>query len=132
MFRYGDCSNCTASACFRVPSKTASPVVLTKSASSTLSFSLSLADCRERKYNPPAMSMATTARAAPMRIFGDFFCAETGAETALTEAEEAAIVVRFATATGAVCEELELADDGRVAPDIAPELGPDSAATTDP
>ena len=41
LFRYGDCSSCTASACFKVPSKTASPVVFTKSASRTESFSVS-------------------------------------------------------------------------------------------
>src|SRR6202041_3559130 len=95
MFRYGDCSNCTARACFRVPSKTASPVVFTKSASRTLSFSPSFADWRERQYRLPAMRMARNTSAAGTRIFKDFFagviplCA-VGVCATLTAPEDAA------------------------------------------
>src|ERR1019366_9121757 len=92
------CSNCTASACFSVPSKTASPVVLTKSASKTLSFSVSFEDCLDRRYNPPAISAASTTSAAGARIFQGFFggMAPIGATpagaalTALTAPEDAA------------------------------------------
>src|SRR5580658_293624 len=55
MFKYGDCSSCTASACFSVPSNTGSPVVLTKSASRMESFSVSVGADRDRQYNPPAI-----------------------------------------------------------------------------
>src|SRR4029077_1263229 len=58
MFRYGDCSSCTASACFSVPSNTGSPVVLTKSASRIESFSVSFWPERDRQYNPPAIAAA--------------------------------------------------------------------------
>ena len=41
-FRKGDCPSSTASACFSASSKTASPVLLVKSASTTVSFSVSV------------------------------------------------------------------------------------------
>src|ERR1700740_1430605 len=90
IFKYGDCSSCTASACFRVPSNTASPVVLTKSASSTLSFSVNLSERRERKYHPApaiAISRTTAATIAGVRDFA--FVAAAGCATAL-ELEAAA------------------------------------------
>ena len=49
MLRKGDCPSCTANACFRAPSKTASPVVLSKSANTIMSFSVSGVAGRERK-----------------------------------------------------------------------------------
>src|SRR5580700_3213974 len=58
MLRYGDCSSCTASACFSVPSNTGSPVVLTKSASRIESFSVSFCSECDRQYNPPAIAAA--------------------------------------------------------------------------
>src|ERR1700675_372794 len=63
-FRYGDCSNCTASACFRVPSNTASPVVLTKSARTIESLSVNFVLECDRQYNPALMSTTITAAAA--------------------------------------------------------------------
>src|SRR5579862_9887959 len=53
---------------------------------STLSFSVSLADCRERKYKPPAMSAMRMTAAAAISGIRDFFSGGTGmagAETAL-------------------------------------------------
>src|SRR5437660_6301060 len=47
--RNGDCSKSTASPCFKAPSKTASPVVLPKSANTTVSFSVNGFAERERK-----------------------------------------------------------------------------------
>src|SRR6266852_6467498 len=64
MFRYGDCSSCTASACFRVPSNTGSPVVFTKSARRMESFSVSFWVERDRQYNPPPNKAAITTTAA--------------------------------------------------------------------
>ena len=49
MFRNGDCPRSTASACFSVSSNTGSPVLLAKSASTMLSFSVSGFTERERK-----------------------------------------------------------------------------------
>src|SRR5271157_1904557 len=74
-FRYGDCSSWTASACFRVPSKTASPVVLTKSARTTVSFSVSALARRERKNRPPPMRAAISTAAAMAGILHDFLWA---------------------------------------------------------
>ena len=63
-FKYGDCSNCTASACLRVPSKTGSPVVFTKSAKRMESFSVRFRVERERQYSPPPNKPAITTTAA--------------------------------------------------------------------
>src|ERR1700680_463900 len=83
IFRYGDCSSCTASACFNVPSKTGSPVVFTKSARTTVSFSVSAVEWRERRNNPPPISAAITTNAAIAAIVHDLvFPAETGSPTA--------------------------------------------------
>src|ERR1700681_3801223 len=73
IFRNGDCSSWTASACFRVPSKTGSPVVLTKSASTTVSFSVSALARRERKNKPPPIRAAINKAAATAGIVHDFF-----------------------------------------------------------
>src|SRR4051812_22562513 len=62
-FRYGDCSSCTANACFSVPSKTASPVVFTKSVNRMESFSVSVRALRLNK-NPAATIASTTNPAA--------------------------------------------------------------------
>src|SRR5580698_6706220 len=59
MLRYGDCSSCTASACFSVPSNTGSPVVLTKSATRIESFSVRVGVECDRQYTPPAMAAAS-------------------------------------------------------------------------
>ena len=71
----GDWSRSTASACFNVPSNTASPVVLANSARTTVSFSVSLAAFAGRKYIPAAMSATTipiaagtTTRQRPFRV----------------------------------------------------------------
>jgi hypothetical protein len=40
-FKKGDCSSSTASACFKASSKTVSPVLLSKSANTIVSFSVS-------------------------------------------------------------------------------------------
>src|SRR5579863_8262842 len=87
ILRYGDCSSCTASACFRVPSKTESPVVLTKSASSTLSFSVSFAEVLDLRYSPPATTAAASITTAKIRVFHDFL----RAATALTPADGVAM-----------------------------------------
>ena len=42
MLRNGDCANCTEIACFKVSSKTGSPVVLAKSASTSMSSPVNL------------------------------------------------------------------------------------------
>src|SRR6266853_4037783 len=60
--RNGDCSSCTSRPWRRVPSKTESPVVLVKSASTTVSFSESLGVAWACQY--PAAAMAATAAAA--------------------------------------------------------------------
>ena len=67
MFRYGDCSSCTASACFNVPSNTGSPVVLTKSARRIESFTVSFCPPRNRQYNPPAITAANRSPATTTR-----------------------------------------------------------------
>ena len=59
MFRNGDCPSCAEIACFKVSSKTASPVVLLKSASTTVSCSVRIGGRCERQYNPPATMAAT-------------------------------------------------------------------------
>src|SRR5271165_5605124 len=100
MFRYGDCSSCTARACLSVPSKTASPVVLTKSASRTLSFSVSFADCFERKYKPPAMRAIKTT-AARMTSFHGVFVVGAAGMTALEDA--GAAVIAEAEAEAGTC-----------------------------
>src|SRR6476660_3969924 len=67
--RYGDCSSCTARACLSVPSKTGSPVVLTKSARRTPSFSVSREERLERRYTPRPMRTTSTPAATGRRIF---------------------------------------------------------------
>src|SRR5262249_4602013 len=54
MFRKGDCANCTEIACFKVSSKTGSPVELLKSAKISVSRSVRLRKTHERQYTPPA------------------------------------------------------------------------------
>ena len=63
MLRNGVCPSCTPSACLRVPSNTASPVELTKSASNTVSLSVSAGERLE--YNTPAVTAINTI-AAPI------------------------------------------------------------------
>src|SRR5882762_277636 len=63
--RNGDCSSCTSRPWRSVPSKTESPVVLVKSASTTVSFSESFAVAWACQY--PATAMAATAAAATSR-----------------------------------------------------------------
>ncbi len=58
IFRYGDCSSCAARPCRRVPSKTVSPVVLVKSASTIVSFSVS-------GFDPGASGSTAQRRSAP-------------------------------------------------------------------
>src|SRR5271165_1957210 len=121
MFRYGDCSSCTAKACFSVPSKTASPVVLTKSASRTLSFSVSLEDWRERQYRMPPINRTSTITAGTRSFHNSL-----GAEIALTVAAdtaEADAAGDDACAAGAVCTEAERGVRACAAAD-----GPESAA----
>src|SRR5258708_23475995 len=100
IFRYGDSSSSTASACFSVPSKTTSPVVLTKSASRTLSFSVSFADCRERKYNPPAISAASPTRIGTASTFQDLFPAAVLVSTLPALEEGTATCAELAAGTG--------------------------------
>ena len=66
MLRKGDCSSCTESPCRSVPSKTASPVVFVKSASTMVSLSVSACACVEKEQLPAAS--ATTNAAAPGTI----------------------------------------------------------------
>src|SRR5208337_5077592 len=111
-FRYGDCSSCTASACFRVPSKTESPVVLTKSASTTVSFSVRAWGRRERKNKPPPMRAAISTAATTAGIVHDLFCPALGC-----------------------CPELELdgcpeLDGAAVAAPLAGATAPDEAEAT--
>src|SRR4051812_85413 len=54
-------------ACFKVPSKTGSPVVLTKSASRMESFSVRGFPLRECQYNPPPAKAAITTTPATAR-----------------------------------------------------------------
>src|SRR5580704_9204815 len=117
MFRYGDCSNCTASACFSVPSKTESPVVLTKSASSTLSFSVSLADFPEPKKMCHARNSASTTATAGISIFEIFPRPEEGALAEGLRADGTGVGgVSVDEAATAVCG---LDDDAPVAGDEA-------------
>src|ERR1017187_1764532 len=92
-FKKGDCSSSTASACFSASSKTVSPVLLSKSASTTVSFSVSgvafvvgVAE-GERKQNSPAITTATRTKAAGTRIFQSFLPA-TGASATFPPADE--------------------------------------------
>src|SRR5713226_178565 len=62
--RKGDCSRSTASACFNVPSNTGSPVVLAKSARTTVSFSVSFAARAGRKYRAAAINATRIPTAA--------------------------------------------------------------------
>src|SRR5437773_2238628 len=65
MFTYGDCSRCTASACLRMVSNIASPVVLTKSARTTVSFSVKTgARCAFHHQTPTARASTPAAAAA--------------------------------------------------------------------
>src|SRR5208283_5671932 len=68
MFRNGDCPSCAEIACCKVSSKTASPVVLLKSASTTVSCSVRIGGRCERQYNPPA-TMAATSNNADVTTF---------------------------------------------------------------
>src|ERR1051326_3279182 len=90
-FRYGDCSSCTARACFRVPSKTGSPVVFTNSVRRMESFSVS-ALVRRVKSNAVATARIRTAEPAMYNQRFDFAvmvtelpegCALTPVETVL-------------------------------------------------
>src|SRR5437868_13520387 len=106
MFKYGDCSSCTASACLRVPSKTESPVVLTNSVSRMESFADS-ALVRRVKTRPPAIAERRTTAAMP-------------AHNQVCLARGMAVAPEEAMAEEAVAEEmwLALADAGR---DCEPE-----------
>src|SRR5882762_11101344 len=90
MLRYGDCSNCTASACLSVPSKTASPVVLTKSARTIESFSVSFVPECDRQYRPAptSVTIAAAATIAPSRF---------GAGTVVAAAEDSGVAGAAAT-----------------------------------
>src|SRR6266478_9629408 len=65
--RNGDCSSCTSRPWRNVPSNTESPVVLVKSASTTVSFSESLGVARACQY-PAAAIEATAAAVTRMNI----------------------------------------------------------------
>src|SRR5580700_2159708 len=126
IFKYGDCSSCTASACFSVPSKTESPVVLTKSGSSTLSFSLSLADFPEPKKMCHARNSASTTATAGMSIFEIFLRPDEGAPAEGLRAEGTGVGgVSVDEAATAVCD---VADDAAVAWDEADPGGGTVAA----
>src|ERR1700727_4069698 len=126
MFRYGDCSNCTASACCRVPSKTGSPVVLTKSASSTLSFSVSLADFPEPKKMCHARNSASATATAGTSIFEIFLRPDEGALAEGLRAEGTGVGgVSVEESATAVCD---VADDAAVAWDEADAGGGTVAA----
>src|SRR4030095_6099702 len=58
MLRYGDCSSFTVRACRNVSSKTGSWVLFSKSAKTTVSFSVSLADLPVRAKNPASTAPA--------------------------------------------------------------------------
>src|SRR4029077_11746826 len=62
----------------------------------TASFSVSAAECRERRYQPPATRIASIAAAATKRMARDLF-ASTSDDSALTVADD--------TATGADTDE---------------------------
>ena len=66
IFRNGDCANWTEIACFNVSSKTESPVLLLKSASTTVSCSLNWCNRRWRTLKPTAATttIASVAMAA--------------------------------------------------------------------
>src|ERR1700745_239104 len=90
--RKGDCDSCTDRACFKASSKTASPVVLVKSARTIVSFSVSTgAGARERRYRPPT-NPAMSSSAIGTTTFHNFLnlllgCE--GASAALTAPEDA-------------------------------------------
>src|SRR5258708_940616 len=67
MLRNGDCSNCTESPWRSVPSNTGSPVELAKSASTTVSFSVSSLLLREKNRYAP-VATATSRRMARTKI----------------------------------------------------------------
>ena len=63
-FKNGDWSSCDESPCRNVPSNTTSPVVLSKSATTTVSFSVRVETFLERQKRPPASRAARTTAAA--------------------------------------------------------------------
>ena len=82
----GDRSSCTASACLSASSKTASPVLLTKSARTIVSFSVSACAFVERQQNSPAVTAARMAAAGmrnlQSRAMGLLACVDGAAEGA--------------------------------------------------
>src|SRR5439155_7009821 len=76
--RKGDWESCTERPCLSVSSKTGPPVVLTKSARTMESFSVSVVAERERQQRPPATKPTTISTAAGTRIFEGFLLAATG------------------------------------------------------
>src|ERR1017187_2879028 len=109
MLRKGDCPSCTASACFRASSKTASPVLLSKSATTTVSLSVSgvafvtgVAD-RERQERPPAIRAAASTIAAGTRTFQSFPPA-TGTSATFNELDDGG--------GASAGEEVDAGDDG--------------------
>src|SRR5581483_4430836 len=60
MLRKGDWASSTEAPCFKVSSKTGSPVVLLKSASTRVSSLVNFGAWRERQYKPPATAAATS------------------------------------------------------------------------
>lgn len=121
----GDWSRSTASACFKVPSNTGSPVVFAKSARTTVSFSVSVLAWRERRNNPPPMRLAISAVATTIEIVHDlFWTARVGpvagltapdepAATAAAEAGETACVTGFDPDSCAAATDPELAATAR-------------------
>src|SRR5258707_15808447 len=80
----GDCSSCTSRPWRRVPSKTESPVVLVKSARTTVSFSDSFEPECDTKYQAPAATSATAAPAITYRFRRELVDSASGeAEAAL-------------------------------------------------
>ncbi len=121
----GDWSRSTESACFRVPSNTGSPVVLAKSASTTVSFSVRALARRERKNKPPPITAAINTAAAIAGGFHDLFgaagvvplagitVADEPAATAATEPDETACATGLDPESCAVATEPELAATAR-------------------
>src|SRR5207302_3469185 len=99
-----------------------------KSASRTLSFSVSFADCRERQYKPRATTAAIKTRAEASMILRGFLSG-TG-WTALPEAEDAADIVREDKADAACSTAVGTWDCGAawVEPELAVMARPESVS----
>jgi hypothetical protein len=122
-FRNGDWLSATLSACLRVSSKIASPVVLEKSVRTMVSFSVNVAAGRGRKWKTPATNAAITRTAAGTKIFQSFLPSVTGTSATLAAANDPAAGTETDEGMGCWTTEvicwLPLSSAARTVPELA-------------